>query len=42
MYIKGGMKKLSKAIAKSSKEAFDKEVVIFKEKIVSFKNDQKK
>ena len=25
-----------------SKEAFDKEVVIFKEKIVSFKNDQKK
>ena len=28
MYIKGGMKKLSKAIAKSSKEAFDKEIAI--------------
>ena len=28
MYIKGGMKKLSKAIAKSTKESLDREIDI--------------
>ena len=28
MYIKGGMKKLSKAIAKSTKESLDREIAI--------------
>ena len=31
MYIKGGMKKLSKAIAKSTKESLDREIAIAEE-----------